>query len=246
MEGQTRLASLPACDSGQFNAKALLHNLRDSDYGKTLSDIRVAFYSAPRLPLLYGGDRDLQQAIYDAATAGALDIVDGTGAIVAVTAPNQVNLASTGLRLTKPQPKTCPTCGNAAHPESCENGTRDDAGPGASSGGSNPTDEKREPANAQPTPTCAACGEAAHDGACQVAPPVSEQQVAFSFSRNLLASPQDADDLAAVFKALYMAVDERKISYLQGTLQLVLDNVTAAGIQERLSDLGITVTIKDI
>jgi len=86
-------------DIGQFGSKALPHNLRDQDYGRTLSDIRAAYYSAPRLPLLYGGDRDLQQAIYDAVNEGLLAVIDPTGAEVAVTAPNQVNLASAGLRL---------------------------------------------------------------------------------------------------------------------------------------------------
>src|SRR4051794_2778640 len=91
-------------DSGAFNAKALVHNLRETDYGRTLSDLRASFYSAPRLPLLYAGDRDLQQAIYDAVAAGGVQIVDGSGDPVAVTAPNQVNLASAGLRLIKPKP----------------------------------------------------------------------------------------------------------------------------------------------
>ncbi len=90
-------------DAGQFDAKALVHNLREGDYGKTLSDIRRSFYSAPRMPLLHGGDGDLQQAIYDAVMQGILDVVDGSGITVEVTAPNQINLASTGLRLVKPQ-----------------------------------------------------------------------------------------------------------------------------------------------
>ncbi|MFE0536388.1 hypothetical protein ACFW20_20445 [Streptomyces nigra] len=105
--------------TGQFSAKGLLHNLRDHDYGKTLSDIRAAFYSAPRLPLLYGGDRDLQQAIYDAVSQGLISIVDGAGTEVAVTAPGQVNLSSTGLRLARPQPKTCPTCEQPTHEGQC-------------------------------------------------------------------------------------------------------------------------------
>jgi hypothetical protein len=41
-----------------------------------------------------GGDRDLQQAIYDAVNTGEVVIVDGQGQPVEVTAPNQVNLAS--------------------------------------------------------------------------------------------------------------------------------------------------------
>ena len=106
-----------AFDAGQFGSRALLHNLRESDFGKTMSDLRAAFYSAPRLPLLYGGDSDLQQAIYDAVSAGQLRVVDATGTEVAVTAPNQVNLASAGLRLGRPAPAipTCPACGNQTH-----------------------------------------------------------------------------------------------------------------------------------
>ena len=94
-----------AFDNGQFTARALVHNLRDGDYGKTLSDIRAAFYAAPRLPLLYNGDRDLQQAVYEAVSADLVAIVDGAGVSVAVTAAAQVNLSSTGLRLAKPQAK---------------------------------------------------------------------------------------------------------------------------------------------
>ncbi|MGW5136774.1 hypothetical protein [Streptomyces sp. NPDC004135] len=106
-------------DVGEFTPRALQHNLRDQDYGKTLSDIRDAFYSAPRLPLLYGGDRDLQQAIYDAVNENLVSIVDGTGTGVAVTAPGQVNLASTSLRLAKPQPRACPACSEPAHGGPC-------------------------------------------------------------------------------------------------------------------------------
>lgn len=91
-------------DAGQFGSHALLHNLREQDYGKTLSDIRAAFYSAPRLPLLYESDRDLQQAIYDAVSEGLLRIVDAAGTAVEVTTPGQVNLTSTALRIAAPSP----------------------------------------------------------------------------------------------------------------------------------------------
>ena len=210
-------------DAGQFGAKALMHNLRDNDYGKTLSDIRAAFYSAPRMPLLYGGDRDLQQAIYDAVAAGLVDVVDGTGAVVAVTAPNQVNLLSAGLRLAKPQPKiqqttTCPKCGKPVHEGPC--------------------------IEVHPE-TCPQCGKPAHEGPCETVVP-TEQQVAFTFTRNLLSNLNDADQFAALFQLLYVALDERKISYLQGTLQLVLDSATAEEVQQRLEELGVQVTIKHI
>lgn len=73
-----------------------------------------------------------------------------------------------------------------------------------------------------------------------------DKQVAFSFTSNLLTNAESADGFAALFRALYMALDERQISYLQGTLQLVLQSDTAEQIQQRLAELGITATIKAI
>jgi hypothetical protein len=104
-------------DAGQFSAGALVHNLREQDYGRSLQEIRSAFYNVPRLPLLYSGDTDLQHAIYDAVVSGMSRIVDANRD-VAVTAPNQVNLSSTGLRLTRPA-APCPRCGAVEDPHLC-------------------------------------------------------------------------------------------------------------------------------
>ncbi|SIN14374.1 hypothetical protein [Micromonospora cremea] len=229
-------------EQGQFGPRALLHNMRDTDYGRALSDIRAAFYSAPRLPLLYGGDRDLQQAIYDAVAAGLVDVVDGGGDPVVVTAPNQVNLNSAGLRLAKPQPKTCDACGEPLHEGPCETPTGGKTGTGTGGGPGSTGPGK----GSKPSTNCATCGKPVHSGACDVVSPATEQQVAFSFSRSLLSNPGDADNFASLLKTLYMALDERKISYLQGTLQLVLDKDAAADVQQRLNQIGITGTFKNI
>jgi hypothetical protein len=209
-------------DAGAFNARALVHNLRDGDYGRTLSDLRASFYSAPRLPLLYAGDRDLQQAIYDAVAAGDVQIVDGSGDPVAVTAPNQVNLASAGLRLVKPKP---------IEPE---------AEPGAASNGAATTPGGAAPPGGTPGGTQAGPGGPGPGAAAK------EQQVAFSFTKNLLGDGAGADDLAALFKAVYQALDERSISYGQGTLQLVVNGDVADELAEKLQALGISATIKPI
>ena len=204
-----------AFDAGQFGAKALLFNLRDSDYGKTLSDLRAAFYSAPRLPLLYGGDSDLQQAIYTAVAEGDLVVVDAAGTEVAVTAPNQVNLASAGLRLSRP-------ISTPATPN-------DDAEQTNSPGPTTSPVQKPElelPEN-----------------------PASnrERQLGFSFNASLLADAGGtADGYTSLFRALYLALDERQISYLQGTLQLLLPEETAQQIKQKLSELGINATLKDL
>ena len=43
-----------------------------------------------------------------------------------------------------------------------------------------------------------------------------------------------------------MALDERQISYLQGTIQVVLQVEAAEQIHRRLEELGITATFKEI
>lgn len=220
-------------DVGEFTQRALLFNLRAQDYGKTLSDIRAAFYSAPRLPLLYGGDRDLQQAIYDAVNEGQLSIVDGTGTEVAVTAAGQVNLASTSLRLAKPHPLPCTTCGKEAHPGQCANNT--------------PTGGASVVGKPGPVPSRGSQPKEVDLGSSNdVTPPAAEQQAAFSFTTNLLASSQGADGFAALFRALYMALDERQISYLQGTIQVVMQAEAAENVRQRLNELGIAASFKEL
>lgn len=222
-------------DAAQFSSKALLHNLRDQDYGRTLSDIRAGFYSAPRLPLLYGGDRDLQQAIYDAVHEGHLTIVDGAGTEVAVTAPNQVNLSSTGLRLAKPRPVTCLECGQPAHEGDCTNAQ------GAK--GPAPTVSPGGPPSPGANPGGVSTTISTGDGTDA---PARDRQMSFSFTSNLLASADSADGLAALFRAFYIALDERQFSYLQGTIQLVTRGEAAEGIQQQLKLLGINVTSKEL
>ncbi|MEU9809230.1 hypothetical protein [Mycobacterium sp. NPDC050853] len=70
--------------------------------------------------------------------------------------------------------------------------------------------------------------------------------MAFSFTSNLLAGAETADGFATLFRAFYVALDERQISYLQGTLQLVANSSVVDELQPLLDDLGITATIKEI
>ncbi len=120
-----------AFDTGQFTAKALVHNLRDADYGRPLSEIRDSFYNTPRLPLLHGGEDDLRHAIFDAVSAGELEVVEGSGIPVAVTNPSQVNLGSTGLRLARPNLLTA----GAAEDTTVTPGGADTPSGGQSAGG---------------------------------------------------------------------------------------------------------------
>lgn len=228
-------------DAGQFGAQALMHNLREQDYGKTLADIRAAFYSAPRLPLLYESDRDLQQAIYDAVAQGSLRIVDASGTAVEVTTPGQVNLTSTALRIAAPAPPASddpdgPDSGGPGSATGATGGPQAGAATGGMYGGS----------TAATTGSGSTAAPAGSDAQSGPGAATVERQIAFSFTSNLLAGADAADGFAAVFRALYMALDERQISYLQGTLQLVLDATVVDQLQPLLTDLSISATVKEI
>ena len=94
---------------GEFTAKALLHNLRDSDLGtKPLSELRDDFWRTPRLPLLPGGEKDLREAIWSAVQSGDLAIVDKDGEQREAYGPQDINLSSDVQRLAKKGDNTPP------------------------------------------------------------------------------------------------------------------------------------------
>jgi hypothetical protein len=88
---------------GEFNAKALQHNLDNRDYGKPMSELRDDFWRVPRLPLLPNGESDLRSAIWEAVHAGAIAIVDNDGVPREAHSHNDINLASDMQRLAKPE-----------------------------------------------------------------------------------------------------------------------------------------------
>ncbi|PCK24398.1 DUF499 domain-containing protein [Rhodococcus qingshengii] len=233
-----------AFDAGQFSAKALVHNLRDRDYGRSLSEIRSSFYNAPRLPLLYGGDTDLQRAIFDAVEDGLLRIVDGSDSNVAVTSSGQVNLTSAGLRLAK-MPAKCEVCGVAEDNHDCPPAeeTPNDETPGDETG---PTTSAPKKSTRSSNGSSQRGASVAPENPTDPEPAATEKQLAFSFTSNLLNQEEAADGFAALFRSLYLACDERQVSYLQGTLQFVVDGDVAADIAEKVADLGLTATVRDM
>jgi hypothetical protein len=223
-----------ALDAGQFSAKALVHNLRDQDYGRSLSEIRSAFYSAPRLPLLFGADNDLQRAIFDAVQEDRLRIVDSSDSSVAVTSPTQVNLTSAGLRLAKP---VLPTS---------DEGGEGIAGSAPGTGGTAAGSTGTSGGNGGGGAYHGAASSGTHKAEPETPEEQGEKRVVVSFTRNLLNQEDAADLFAAMFRSLYLACDDRQISYLQGTLQLVLNATAATDIAERATSLGLDPTVRDM
>ena len=93
----------------EFGRAALLHNLKENDYKRPLSEVRDSFWSNPHKPLLPLGGAELLEALYEAISNGDLELV-GTDRDepYAVHTPNDISLGSPNLRLRRP---TCTTCG---------------------------------------------------------------------------------------------------------------------------------------
>jgi hypothetical protein len=107
LDGSLVWAALVEADKaygeGEFDTKALLHQLRSTDWGRPLSEIRDAFWNTPRLPLLPGGEEELRRAIFQALHSGQLLLVDKDGAERRAITPAEVNLGSSGIRIEKPR-----------------------------------------------------------------------------------------------------------------------------------------------
>lgn len=84
---------------GEFTSTALLHNLRDGDFGKPLSELRDDFWRLPRLALLPGGESDLRSALWSALQKGDVYIAGSDGQVREAKYAGEINLASDGLRL---------------------------------------------------------------------------------------------------------------------------------------------------
>ena len=88
-----------AFEVGEFGYSALMHNLRDSDYGVPLAEVRDGFWSNPHKPLLPTGAGELSEAIYEAINRGDIELIDDGSNVYTVHDRGDVNLASRSIRL---------------------------------------------------------------------------------------------------------------------------------------------------
>lgn len=196
---------------GEFTGATLEHNLREDDFGRPLNEIRDAFWSAPRLPLLPDGEEDIRRAIFESVASGSLRLTDASANDVAVLNASEINLSQSGLRLQRRDKK--PSERGAETQERRADG----AAPSVVLG---PSPEL------VPRP----------DGPL-------EQSLTFSLA-TAATSTDSADQMAAVFLAIYEAVDEGAISWIQGSLTLVGNADTTNSLKETLRSASIQATIR--
>ena len=86
----------------EFGYDALMHNLRDNDYGVPLAEVRDSFWSNPHKPLLPTGASELSEAIYEAVNRGDIELIDDDGNVCPVHDRSHIHLGSRTIRLRHP------------------------------------------------------------------------------------------------------------------------------------------------
>jgi hypothetical protein len=222
-----------AFDISALDAKALLHNLSDGDYERPLDEVRDLFWSAPRMPLLPGGDSDLQRAIFEALQAGKLRLVGADGLDRVVTRPGDIGVGQASLRLAKPKTGD-DAVGGAGDDSGAETGSRGGSGSGGS--GTSGTGS----GNGSTTDT----SESGSDGGDRDAT-AGEQELAFTLMTSLTDDTK-RDSVRLLLRNLANAVDEGKASYAQLMVKVIVDTSSADGIAEDIRATGSTPTIKKV
>jgi Protein of unknown function (DUF499) len=231
-----------AFDKEEFTGQVLLINLRDEDYGRPLNEVRDSFWSAPRLPLLPNGEDDLRRAIYRGVTGNLLRLVDSAGEDVTVTSPTEINLSQSGLRLAKLKPSGgTGTTGGATGTGTGQGGTASTGGTGAAGGTAMPGGTGAASGTGATGP--GGTGTAGSSGTTGGASPL-ERAFAFTVASPTV-DPSTADGVAQVFLRLYELVDRGDVSWVQGTLTVVVEGKHTDELTQALEAMGITPDVKD-
>jgi hypothetical protein len=208
-------------DEGEFTATALLHNLRDGDFGKSLSTIRNDFYRSPRLPLLHGGDGDLKQALYFAVLQKDVVLRSPTGEPMEPTMPGDINIMSNGILLerfrevpTEPPPQPPP------------------GGAGGQGGG------VAGPGSGQP-------------GGGGVVPPggpkpVGEETVTLTLMGSAFAGKEEQDAGYNLFNIISAAIDNADVSFGKFSIELTVPGEVADEVARFVEDLGVSINRKPL
>lgn len=249
-----------AFEKGDFDAQALLFNLRDNDWGKPLAEIRNAFYSAPRLPLLPDGDRDLRTAIYQAYQQGSLRIVGSDGNERVPTKADDINVTATGIHLSKPvsdEAIEAPSLLGLTYPAAKQ--TCAEAGVGLVPEGeghiAGQTPEPGEPVLAGESidvtysvdPADTDTGGGGSSGTPpEPGTPSAEQELAFSFMGLTFEDETQREAAYELFGHLAGLIDSENASHLQATLRITGTTDQIDILAEAVERLGGTANRRDV
>lgn len=75
---------------------------------------------------------------------------------------------------------------------------------------------------------------------------LQEKQIAFSVTQSMLNNTGNSEALSQLFRQLYDVVDRGDVSFLQGSIQMVVSSQAADGLAERIRELGSPVHVRDM
>lgn len=219
---------------GEFDKTALLFQLREADYGKSLASIRADFYRSPRLPLLYDGDTDLKNVLYAAQQAGEVVILNSSGQPTQAARPGDINVNSSGLTLERPVPDT-DTAGQ--EPATYEPGTELPGTPGPDAPGGTAT---------APTTTGSATSPATPTTLTSGAVGPAEQRVVMSLMGSAFNDRNEQDAAYRLFTVLANALDNGQVSFGKFQIEVTLPASIAEQLEGAANELGVNVSRSDI
>ena len=205
-----------AFDKGDFDKTTLLFQLRDNDYGKSLSTIRADFYRSTRLPLLYDGDTDLRNAIFEAVSSGDVVVLNSSGEQAVPARPADINLGSTSNVLERPVPVPVPDLTSATQPSESHAATT-------------------SPSSVASTP------QAEHSAA--VSPSASaaspEARVTLTLMGSAFDDPNHRFSARQLFNLLGDAIDEGNVSYGKFQIEVTVPQDVADEAIAAAEELGL-------
>jgi hypothetical protein len=183
------------------------------------------------MPLLPGGDSDLQRAIFQALRAGDLRLIGPDGLDRAVARPGDIGVGQSSLRLARPETGRRSMNGIdeqvGGHAGLFGTGGSGGAGIHGDSGGG------WSPASMQER------GGGVEDAG------VGEQELAFTLMTSLTDETK-RDGVRLLLRNLANAIDEGKASYAQLMIKVIVDVSIAEGLAEDIRVAGTSPTVKDV
>lgn len=223
---------------GQFDHTALLFQMEDRYWGKSLATLRADFYRSPRLPLLHGGDTDLKNALFAAARQSDTKLVikDSAGDVVEPGKPGDLQLTNS---FTIEQPTAAPDETAVAPPGA----TTTDPGTSAPTTGTPhpPETPPQTPAGTDTGPALSKCGT----GTTTPPAPSAEKRVTLTLTGSAFDSEAQRMGANDLFSALIDAIDRGDVTYGKFQLEFIVAAEHADKLIEASEQLGASVHARE-
>jgi hypothetical protein len=174
------------------------------------------------MPLLPGGDADLQRAIHEAVIEGNVRLVGADGSERHIASPLEIGIGLSSLRLARPLPAEPTAGGYGGVDPGGVRGTPGGGGMGSAEG-----------------------GQTDIGGGGTAAPSVSEKQITFAL-RTSLSGDKPKDALYTLLNELADRIDDGSASYAEVMVKIRVSSEAADSIASLIRGTGSTPDVRDV